>query len=125
MEKGNFTEYLGVLVEKHKDGQTKLTQPHLIKQILDNLWFNNQTKPKPALAPGGQVLQRETRKDKMANDFHYRSVVGKGNFLEKSTRPNTALAMQCARFLSDPKQSHADVLRYVGKYLSGTKDKGI
>ena len=32
---------------------------------------------------------------------------------------------QCVRFSSDPKQCHADAVRYVGKYLKGTKDEGI
>jgi hypothetical protein len=125
-DEGDLTEYLGVLVEKKLDGRTKLSQPHLIKQMLDDLWFNERTKSKPTPAPGGQVLQREIDAEEMADDFHYRSVVGKGNFLEKSTRPDIAVAMhQCARFSSDPKQSHANALRYIGKYLSGTKDEGI
>ena len=62
----------------------------------------------------------------MADDFHYRSVVGKTNFLEKSTRPDIAVAVQqCTRFSAEPKQCHADALRYVGKYLQGTKDEGL
>jgi hypothetical protein len=72
------------------------------------------------------VLQRETDAEAMADNFHYRSVVAKGNFLEKSTRPDITVTMhQCARFSSDPKQCHADALRYIGKYLQGRKDKGI
>ena len=126
MDEGDLTEYLGVLVEKQADGRTKLSQPHLIRQILDDLWFNEKTKSKPTPAPGGQVLQREIDAEVMADDFHYQSVVGKTNFLEKSTRPDIAVAThQCARFSSEPKQSHADALRYIGRYLQGTKDEGI
>jgi hypothetical protein len=36
-DEGDLTEYLGVLVEKQADGRTKLSQPHLIKEILDDL----------------------------------------------------------------------------------------
>jgi hypothetical protein len=62
----------------------------------------------------------------MTDDFHYRSVVGKTNFLEKLTRPDIAVTThQCAQFLSDPKQSHVDALGYVGNCLIGTKDEGI
>ena len=32
---------------------------------------------------------------------------------------------QCARFSADPKQSHADALRYIGGYLKGSEDQGI
>jgi hypothetical protein len=62
----------------------------------------------------------------MKEEFHYRLVIGKANFLEKSTRPDIAVAVhQCARFSSDPKQSHPDAVRYFGTYLQGTKDEGI
>ncbi len=32
---------------------------------------------------------------------------------------------QCARFSADPKQSHADALRYIGGYLKGSEEQGI
>jgi hypothetical protein len=125
-DEGDLKEYLGVLVEKEEDGRMKLSQPQLIQQILDDLWFNERTKPKPIPAPGGQILERDVDAEPMNDDFHYRSVIGKSNFLEKSTRPDLAVAVHsCARFSSDPKQSHADAVRYFGKYLQGTKDKGI
>ncbi len=119
-------EYLGVLVEKHEDVITKLSQPQLIQQVLDDLWFNDKTKSKPTPAPGGQILERNPEGESMNDDFHYRSVIGKANFLEKSTRPDIAVAVHsCARFSSDPKRSHAEAVRYFGKYLKGTKDEGI
>jgi hypothetical protein len=53
-------------------------------------------------------------------------VIGKANFLEKSTRPDIAVAVhQCARFSSDPKQCHADAVWYFGRYLQGTQDQGM
>ena len=114
-DEGDLKEYLGVLVEKLSNGTMKLSQPHLIAQVLDDLWFNDKTNVKHTPAPGGQVLQRELEAKGMAEDFHYRSVIGKANFLEKSTRPDIAVAVhQCARFSADPKQSHADALRYIG-----------
>jgi hypothetical protein len=125
-DEGDLKEYLGVLVEKQPDGRTKLSQPQLIEQILGDLWYNDRTKPKATPAPGGQVLERELDSEPMKDDFHYRSVIGKANFLEKSTRPDIAVAVhQCARFSADPKQSHADAVRYFGKYLQGTKEEGI
>ena len=62
----------------------------------------------------------------MVSDFHYRYVIGKTNCLEKSTMPDIAVAThQCPHFSADPKQSHADALRYLGRYLQGSKDRGI
>jgi hypothetical protein len=125
-DEGDLTEYLGVLVEKQPDGRTKLSQPQLIEQILSDLWFNDKTKSKATPAPGGQVLERELGAKLMKDEFHYQSVIGKANFLEKSTRPDIVVAVhQCARFSSDPKQSHAGAERYLVRYRQGTKDEGI
>ena len=62
----------------------------------------------------------------MTNEFNYRSVIGKLNFLEKSTCPDIAYAVhQCARFSVDPKHSHADAVKHIGRYLKGTPHEGI
>ena len=31
---------------------------------------------------------------------------------------------QCARFSVDPRKKHTDAIRWLGKYVKGTKDKG-
>jgi hypothetical protein len=82
----------------------------------------NQTKAS-AGARGSGPSEGDQQSD-MADDFQHRSVLGKGNYLEKFTRPDITMAThQCVRFLSDPKQSHAGALQYVGKYLSGMTAK--
>ena len=59
-------------------------------------------------------------------DFDYRSVVGKLNYLEKGSRPDIAYAVhQCARFSSNPRESHGEAVRNIVKYLNGTRDRGI
>jgi hypothetical protein len=58
--------------------------------------------------------------------WHYRSVIGKLNFLEKSTRLDLSYSVhQCARFAAEPKGSHAEAVKRIGRYLIGTKTKGI
>jgi len=58
--------------------------------------------------------------------FHYRHIIGKLNYLEKSTQPDISYATnQCARFSANPRQSHADTVMWLGRYLKGTKDKGM
>ena len=62
----------------------------------------------------------------MQPEFHYRSVVGKLNFLEKSTRLDISVSVhQCARFSESPKKSHAEAVKRIGCYLLATKDKGL
>ena len=53
-------------------------------------------------------------------------MIGKLNFLEKSTQPDIAFAVhQCARYSSNPKQSHSAAVRYIVQYLMTTREKGI
>ena len=62
----------------------------------------------------------------MTPEFHYRSVIGKLNFLEKSTRPDISVSVhQCARFTEHPRKCHAEAVKRIGRYLLGTRDKGI
>ena len=47
-------------------------------------------------------------------------------YLMGSVCQELAMAVhQCARFSIDPKRSHEQVVMCIGKYLIGTKDKGI
>jgi hypothetical protein len=43
-----------------------------------------------------------------------------------TTRPDIAFAVhQCARFCSDPKDSHFTAAKRIARYLAGTADKGL
>jgi hypothetical protein len=104
----------------------RLSQPHLIQQILNDLGFKDNTKPKRTPAPSAIILHRDPDGPDFEEEWAYRSVVGKLNFLEKSTRGDLSYAVhQCARFSANPKHSHAEATRHIGLYLVGTKDKGI
>jgi hypothetical protein len=84
------------------------------------------TKVKEKAAPSSTILRPDLNGEPFDEKWEYRSVVGKLNFLEKSTRPEIAYAVhQCARFLSNPKKSHVNAIKYLCRYLMGTKDKGI
>ncbi len=53
-------------------------------------------------------------------------VIGRLNYLEKSTRPDIVFAtQQCARFCADARQLHADAIKWLGCYLTATRDKGM
>ena len=48
------------------------------------------------------------------------------NFLEKSKRLDIGYAThQCAQLSINPKEYHAKAVKYIGRYLKGTKDKGL
>jgi hypothetical protein len=59
------------------------------------------------------------------NSFNYKSVIGKLNYLEKGSRSDIAYIMhQCMRLMQDPKMEHAQVIRWLVRYLEATRDKG-
>ena len=125
-DEGALSDYLGVRVEHLPNGTIKLTQPHLIQQILDDLGFTDKTKPQLTPAATTVKLHRDPLGDPFDEEWHYRSVIGKMNFLEKSTRLDLSYSVhQCARFASEPKGSHAEAVKRIGRYLVGTKTKGI
>jgi hypothetical protein len=125
-EEGDLCDYLGIEIKK-EDGGITLTQPQLIESILKDLKLdgtNIKSRSTPALKT--RVLHKDDAGTPFDESFHYRSVIGKLNYLEKSTRPDISHAVhQCARFSASPKQSYAMAVRYIARYLAGTKDKGI
>jgi hypothetical protein len=125
-DEGDHSDYLGVKVDHLENGTIKLSQPHLIKSILDDLGFNERTGTKTTLAACTVKLNRDLHGLPFDDEWHYRSVIGKLNFLEKSTRLDIVYSVhQCSRFSSDPKASHATAVKRIGKYLLATKDKGL
>ena len=121
---GEVKEFLGVKVEKRNDGTIKLSQPQLIASILKDLHLQENTKTRATPAVGA-ILHKDSDGDLFNNEFHYRSVIGKLNFLEKSTRPDISYAVhQCARFSESPRKSHGQAIKRIGKYLKATAEQG-
>ncbi|KAL7567275.1 hypothetical protein ACA910_016741 [Epithemia clementina (nom. ined.)] len=122
---GLVTDFLGVKVEFTKDGTIKLSQPQLIASVLKDLQLQGNTKERRTPALQSVLLHKDPEGDPFNKEFYYHSVIGKLNFLKKSTRPDISYAVhQCARFSSQPKQSHGLAVKRIGKYLKGTADQG-
>lgn len=126
-EEGDISDFLGVNIERQDDGTIHLTQPHLINQILQDLRLdgdNVTTKQTPCAS--SKLLKRHSTSDNFDGHFDYRSLIGKLNYLEKSSRPDISyITHQAARFQADPKKEHGQALMWLGRYLAGTKDKGL
>jgi len=125
---GTLCDYLGINIKKTESGALELTQPHLIQSILEDLGLNRDgTTPKHTPALSSKILGKDQHEPPHSEEtFQYRSVIGKLNYLEKSTRPDIAYAVhQCARFSSDPRSSHTKAVKRIGRYLLATADKGI
>ena len=101
-------------------------QPHLIDQILKELRLDgDDVKCKETPAACSRLLSRHTESEPFNNSFNYRSVIGKLNYLERGSRGDIVyIVHQCARFTTDPKVEHGKAIRWLGRYLRGTRDKG-
>lgn len=123
---GGLEDFLGINIDRRKDGTINLTQPHLIDQILKDLRLDDDnvtTKDTPASS--SKILRRHTDSEPFDGSFNYRSVIGKLNYLEKGTRSDISyIVHQCARFTTDPKREHAQALRWLGRYLKATRNRG-
>ena len=125
-DEGEIDDYLGVKVTRPTKDTIELKQPHLIQQILDEVGILPQSKIKDKAAPSSTILRRDLDGAPMREKWDYRRILGKLIFLEKSTRGESAYAVhQCARFSNNPKQSHANAVKYLCRYLLATKDKGM
>ena len=118
---GRVTDFLGVNVSVTAS-EIKLTQPQLIKSIVDDLrLLSNKSFPQtPSLT--SRILQRNPDESPHnPQHFDYRSLIGKLNYLEKTTRPDISYAShQCARHSAAPKSSHSAAVIHLAKYLQGT-----
>jgi hypothetical protein len=108
-----------------------MTQPHLIASILEDLQLagpelkgNTKTKELPSMST--RKIMADTSGPEFTYPWHYRSVIGKLNFLEKSTHPDISYVVhQLAHYSTKQKQSHGQAMKHLGRYLLGTKDKGL
>ena len=125
-DEGDVKDFLGVNIKKQNDGTIHMTQPHLIDQILKDLNMNgDDVKIKDTPAASSRLLSRHTNSKDFDGSFNYRSLIGKLNYLEKATRSDIAyITHQCARFTTCPKTEHGAAVRWIARYLKGTRDKG-
>lgn len=120
-------DFLGVNIDTNQaTGEILLTQKKLIQSILKDLGLaeNSNLRTTPAIST--KILHAHPESPIFNEHWHYRMIIGKLNYLEKSTRPDIAYAVhQCARFSSDPRTEHAKAVKAIARYLAATKDKGI
>ena len=124
-DQGHPADYVGVNINKLRDGSYEFTQRALIDSIIDDAGLqDSKTKPVPAKVS----LQLHAFKDEPVFDlnFNYRSIVGKLNYVAQTTRPDIMYAThQVAKYSSDPRKSHGEAILYLVRYLKKTRDYGL
>jgi len=123
---GDIKDFLGVYIERQSNEQISMTQPHLVKQIIRDIGMGTNTNARKLPATSSKILKRYKQSNEHDKSFNYRQIVGKLNYLEKSTRPDISYAThQCARFVEDPKVEHSKAIRQIVRNFLGTDNKGV
>ena len=105
-DQGDIGDFLGIQIQKQADSSVHLLQPQLIDSIIKDLHLQPGSSPKSMPVVTTMLLYKDIDGPNMQPEFHYRSVIGKHNFLEKSTRPDISVSVhQCARFSESPKKA--------------------
>jgi hypothetical protein len=129
-DEGDIDKFLGIEIKQLDDKRFEMAQPFLIERIcrtlglLGNDWdVAANTKNTPV---GKPVLNKDLSGKPRKLKWKYRTAVGMLSYLQGNSRPEISMAThQTARFCNDPKLSHEQAIMRIGRYLLGTKDRGI
>jgi hypothetical protein len=119
---GELTYFLGLQVHQREDG-IFINQSKYVKDLLKKYGLEESS---PAKTPMSTAIKLdEDKKGKRVDIKVYRGMVGSLLYLTAS-RPDIMFATcLCARFQSDPKESHMMAIKRIFKYLKGTPNLGL
>jgi hypothetical protein len=117
--------FLGVHIERNQtDGSIKLTQVGLIKRIIAALGVEHD--PIVHTPTTLNPLVKDEDGDPPDGKFNYASVIGMLGYLQSNSRPDITFAVSsAARFSHNPRRSHEEALKRIGRYLKGTIEEGL
>ncbi|KAK1419234.1 hypothetical protein QVD17_28397 [Tagetes erecta] len=119
---GKLTYYLGVEVFQGKD-EVCIKQEAYAKKILKEAGMLNCNPTHVPMDPNVKVAKFEDEEDFDAT--RYRKMVGCLRYLLQ-TRPDLAFSVGVvSRYMQNPKQSHAAIIKQILRYLQGTCGYGI
>jgi len=122
-EEDDVAGFLGILIIKKTD-HVELTQTGLIQRVLEAMGLQDSSSKETPAEKG--CLTKDLDGPPKSESWNYRSVVGMLMYLATNSRPDISFAVnQCARFSNDPRRIHEKALKRIGRYLKGTKDRGM
>jgi len=123
-EEDDVAGFLGVHINREKDGKIILTQTGLTERIIKALNLGDEpSKDTPAIYGS---LSKDVGGELMNGTFSYASVIGMLLYLSGHSRPDISFAVsQCARFSQNPTRLHEEALRRIGLYLKKTRTNGL
>eukprot|EP00956_Cyclotella_meneghiniana_P001084 scaffold1265_cov38-Cyclotella_meneghiniana.AAC.11 len=125
-EEGDAAGYLGVEMTKTEEGLLEMKQTGLIDRVLDALGLDTKYATSKWTPAEGKPLTKDETGEPPQSSSSYSSVVGMLLYLAGHTRPDIASAVNCcARYMFNPRLSHEQALKRIGRYLKATLDKGL
>ena len=117
--------FLGVLIKRQdKQGIMELTQTGLISRVIESMGLTDSNAKQSPSEKTPLIADREG--EPCNESFNFSSVVGMLSYLAGHTRPDIEYAVhQCGRYSHRPRAIHETALKRIGRYLVGTKDKGL
>ena len=123
-KKQAYAGHLGIDIIAQQDGSILFSQTGLIERILADFGLTDSSSSE--INPVSEILGPHKASAPFSDSYNYRSVIGKIMYLSSNTRLEISLANhQCARFSNDPRTPHGVALKRIGRYLLGTRTKGM
>ncbi|KAL7534594.1 hypothetical protein ACHAWF_004881 [Thalassiosira exigua] len=125
-DEGSIDKYLGVLIKDIDENTFEMSQPFLIRRIIQFLSLDeSKTRGRPTPV-GKPLLNRDLDEAPRKHPWLYRGAVGMLSYLTNRVRPEIQMAVhQTARFSANPMRSHELAIMRIGRYLVDSPDKGI
>ena len=104
----------------------ELKQTGLIDRVIEALGLDVGTTNGKATPAEHAPLVNDANGPEAHRNFSYSSVVGMLLYLSGHSRPDIAYAVNCcARYMFNPKRSHEEALKRIGRYLKATRGRGM
>eukprot|EP00961_Rhodomonas_salina_P197853 2669875-Rhodomonas_salina.1 len=125
---GSLTWHLGVHYIRDREKRTTFcTQKRSVEALLEKYGYSD-LKPRDTPMVAGEQLTKATD-DELLDDAEatlFREMLGSIMYLATMTRPDLSYAAgSLAKFMQKPGRKHAEALKRVFRYISGTRDYGI
>ena len=119
---GELNYFLGLQIKQTKEG-IFINQAKYVKDLLKKFDFEGM---KPLSTPMSSSIKIDKDENGKAVDItKYRGMIGSLLYLTAS-RPDIMYSVcLCARYQSNPKESHLNAVKRIFRYLSGTKNLGL
>ena len=126
-DEGNVNKFMGIEITHNEDSSFEMSQHFLIDRLLSILGLGDNEfdlSTKTAVSKG--LLHRNMAGKLRKLSWKYRTDVGMMSYLQGHTRPDISMPVhKTSRFCNNPMLCHEKTVTSIGRYLLGTKTRGI